>query len=135
MTGCSQNRDLRFYKGLTIFTLFKYFFTSPILPFLINNFYINLHVIQPIQVFCLVLLILTALTISTVNKIEDATEETGARYEDAGNYKASAGWLLFSSSAALMYHVIVIFRFMQLPQLIGKRLKIYMHIVSAFMYM
>ena len=30
MTGNSQNRDLR-YNRITMFTLFKYFFTTPIL--------------------------------------------------------------------------------------------------------
>ena len=44
MTDCSQNRDLKYnrIKIFTIFTLFKYFFMIPILPFEINNFLIYL---------------------------------------------------------------------------------------------
>jgi len=62
-----------------------------------------------LQTFCLALLIAAAVTLSAVDKLEDAASEQNEEYENADSYKGAAGWLVFLAVASMIFHGIMIF--------------------------
>ena len=53
-------------------------------------------------------MIAASFAVTAINEVEEFYNENGAEYENAGSYRAAAGWLIFVASSAIIYHVIAI---------------------------
>jgi len=62
-----------------------------------------------LQVLCIIILICAAITLSTINDIEEFLEILSIEYEDSDNYKAAAGWLIFVAVVGMIIEALKIF--------------------------
>ena len=53
-------------------------------------------------------MIAASIAIAAINEVAEFYNENGAEYENAGSYRAAAGWLIFVASAAIIFHVIAV---------------------------
>ena len=86
------------------------------------------------QVFCIGILIPSAVTIPAINSVEESLEQrrnASREYENAGSYRSIAIYLVWISSLAMVLHIMmIIVRIFYLTMVMKKLFRIYVILVS-----
>ena len=78
-------------------------------------------------------MIAASIAIAAINEVEEFYNENGAEYENAGSYKAAAGWLIFVASSAIIFHVIaVIILVLYISATVKKYIVLFTTVVSDY---
>ena len=78
-------------------------------------------------------MIAASFAVTAINEVEEFYNENGAEYENAGSYRAAAGWLIFVASSAIIYHVIaIIILVLYMSLSVKKHIKLFTAVVSDF---
>ena len=86
-----------------------------------------------LQVFCIGVLIPAAVAISAVNSVEDSFEQlgNGSEYENASSYRSAAIYLVWISSLAMVFHILmIIVRILYMTSVMKKLFRIHVLLVS-----
>ena len=78
-------------------------------------------------------MIAASFVLTAINEVEEFYNENGAEYENAGSYKAAAGWLIFVAPLAMIFHVIaVIILVLYMSLTVKKHNKLFTAVVSDY---
>ena len=78
-------------------------------------------------------MIAASFVVTAINEVAEFYNENGAEYENAGSYRAAAGWLIFVTSAAIIYHFIaVIILVLYISSTVKQRIKLFTVLVSVY---
>ena len=78
-------------------------------------------------------MIAASIAVTAINDLAEFYNENGAEYENAGSYRAAAGWLIFVASAAIIFHVIaVIILVLYMSATVKKNIKLFTAVVSDY---
>ena len=85
---------------------------------------------QPINLGAL---IAASIAIAAINEVAELYNENGEEYEDAGSYRAAAGWLIFVATSAIIFHIIaVIILVLYMSEIVKKRIMLFTVVVSDY---
>ena len=78
-------------------------------------------------------MIAASIAVAAINEVAEFYNENGAEYENAGSYRAAAGWLIFVASAAIIFHVIAVIIFvLYMYAIVKKHIKLFTAVVSDY---
>ena len=93
----------------------------------------NIWLLFTLQLFNLGTLIAASIAVTAINEVAELYNENGAEYENAGSYRAVAGWLIFVASAAIIFHVIaLIILVFYMSSTVKKHIKLFAAVVSDY---
>ena len=78
-------------------------------------------------------MIAASIAVTAINEVAEFYNENGAEYENAGSYRAAAGWLIFVASSAIIFNVIaVIILVLYMSSTMKKHIKLCTAVVSDY---
>ena len=74
-----------------------------------------------------------SIAVEAINEVAEFYNENGAEYENAGSYRAAAGWLIFVASSAIICHIIaIIILVLYMYAIVEKHFKLFTAVVSDY---
>ena len=81
--------------------------------------------------FCVAVLIASAVALSAIDEVEDYLKDHDSKYENADNYRRAAKWLLLVAVMGCIFHSVMIFtRYLYLKSCVKSIFSIYAYLVS-----
>ena len=83
--------------------------------------------------FCVAVLIASAVTLSAIDEVEDYYNDHGSEYERADSHRRAAKWLLFVAVMGIIIHSMMVFiRCLYLKSCIKSIFSTYAYLVSNY---